>query len=146
MKKTVTIELPVEEAESILRSHAGIAARFGAYLDYITRRTYQMPGPEYTAFDDRRKIWNEKYLGSLRVVRAFGIEPERTSEEETLTVHIPMKNEKRKLRVIAGMQFNEVSGGEPDYKHPIPEHRVRVHLEACIAAAERTVRKWKETL
>lgn len=144
---TVTITLRIEDAEPILRKAAYEAAKFSAWCDHVTNRTHRCPGRGYGEnLADARKRWNVKFLAAKRIVNSFGFEYEQTSEEETLTVHIPMKNQKRKLRKVAGMIFNEVSGGEPDYKHPEPMYRGEVHELACHAAADRVVRAWRAEL
>ena len=145
--KTVTITLRVEDVESWLRQNAGEAAKYGALCDYITRRTYNVRYRGYgESLDDSKQRWQRLFLKSKRIVESFGVEYEPTSEQETLGVHIPMKNEKRKTRVVAGMAFCEVSGGEPDYKNAMPEYRGEVHSQACHAAADRVVRKWRASL
>ena len=143
MKKTVTIDLRVEDAEPILHEAAYEAAKFGAWLDHITRRTYNPPSALTT---ENRARWQAKFLRAKRIVESFGVDYEPTSEEETLTVYIPMKNETRKLKTVAGFQFTEVSGGEPDYAHPQPQYRRGVHEQACLEAAKRVVRAWRATL
>jgi hypothetical protein len=142
--KTITLQIRQDDAEPILRQAAMDAAKFGAWLDYITRKTVNQPSAWGNTFEDRRKEWQEHFLKAKRMVEAFGLEVEPTSEGETLEVYIPMKNEKRKLKVIAGLAFNEVSGGEPDYAHPLPSWRRSVHEEACRQAADRVVRRWRD--
>ncbi len=143
MKKTVTLTIRAEDAEPILREAAYEAAKFGAWLDHITRRTYNPPS---APTPENRARWQARFLRAKRLVESFGIDYEPTSEEETLTVHIPMKNETRKLKTVAGIQFCEVSGGEPDYAHPQPCYRRGAHEEACQQAAQRVVRAWRSTL
>jgi len=142
--KHITLELRPEDAEPILREAAEDAAKFGAWCDYLTPRTWNAP---YRVDDDERKRWHGKFVRAKRIVEAFGLEHEATSEGETLTIDYPMKNEKRKRRVIAGLlAFTEVSGGEVDYKRPQPSYRRHIHAEACRQAADRVVRRWRAML
>lgn len=85
------------------------------------------------------KRWQAQFLSAKRIVEAFGVEYEQTSEQETLTLHFDYVGGKR---VNRGM-FVEVVGSEPDYSHPRPAYRSGVHSYACHAAAERVVRAWK---
>jgi len=140
--QSITLELRTEDAEPILREAAELAARYGAWLDYVTPRTWNF---SLGVNDEVRKRWHEKFTRAKRIVEAFGIDHEATSEEETLTVSYPMKNEKRERRIgVAGLAYVSVSGGEPDYKKPRPSYRRGVHDEACRQAAERVVRRWRE--
>ena len=143
--KMVTLTLRAEDAEPILRQAADTAARYGAYLDHITRRTVGSPALylSKTSFDDFRKEWRAKFLAAKRIVEAFGVEHEPTSEAETLTVWIGMKNEKRRPLKVAGLAMVEVSGGEHDYDNTRPEYRRDVHAQACRYAADRVVRRWQ---
>ena len=141
MAKTVTITLPINIAEPMLRQAAFEAAEYGAWCDYFTPRTFMLPE---ALTPKNRQVWLERFLASKRLVEAFGVEYQPTSAEETLTVYIPMKNQKRKVTVVDGMRFPEiVSEGEPDYKHPVPNYWSGVHADACQAAADRVVRQWK---
>lgn len=143
----INIMLRADDAEPILRVAAFDAARYGSLCDYITAKTYGAPWSLSGQSSAEQKAgWNARFLKAKRMVEAFGVEYEMVSEAETLTVHIPMKNQKRKPRVIAGMTFNEVTGGEPDYKNPQPEYRRGVHEDACKAAADRVVRAWRELI
>ena len=61
-----------------------------AFCDHITRRTYD--GPEWRqgeTYEDRKKRWHAEFIKAKRIVEAFGVEYEPTSEGETLTTHIP---------------------------------------------------------
>jgi hypothetical protein len=149
-KPTITLALSPEDAEPILREAAREAALYGAWCDYITRNTVSSPfgyEPSRVSFDEARKGWLAKFLRGKRMVEAFGFEYEPTNESETMDVHFPMKNEKRKRHTIPGFAtFTHVSGGEPDYKNPQPAYRRAVHAEACRQAADRVVRRWRATL
>jgi hypothetical protein len=144
MKITVTI--PIEEAERVLRDAAKSAALYGAYVDYITRRTGCPPawgGPK--TFEDARKQWQARFLKAKATVECFGVEYEPTSEPETLTIGFenkPVRDKRGRQVVIAGL-FRRV---ESDYTKPIPEYRRHVHECACSAAADRVVRRWRENL
>ena len=144
---TINLTLRADDAEPILRAAAMDAARYGSWCDYITAKTYNPPfaGNGQTCAEQKAG-WNARFLKAKRMVEAFGVEYEMVSEQETLTVHIPMKNEKRTPRNIAGMKFIEVTGGEPDYRKPMPEYRRGVHDDACRAAADRVVRAWRELI
>jgi hypothetical protein len=67
---------------------------------------------------EEKKEWLARFLAAKRIVEAFGVEYEPTSEAETMTVHFPMKSQK--------------------YRHGI-------HAEACRQAAKRVVRTWRAT-
>lgn len=142
MKPNVTLTLRADDAEPILRKAAYEAAKFGAFVDYITRKTYNAPGNYFVMHGQ----WQDWFLAAKRIVEAFGIEYEPTSEEETLTVHFDYVGGTRHPRKIAGMTFVEVRDSKPDYKHPRPAYRRDVHSQACHAAAERVVKAWRETL
>jgi hypothetical protein len=144
-KATITLTMRPQDAEPILLDEARKAALYGAWCDYITPKTVNSPG-RWNMLAEDKKRWQAQFLRSKRIVEAFGVEYEPTSEEETLTVYIPQKNEKRRVRNIAGIGFTEVSGGEPDYAHPLPEYRKAVHHEACWQAAHRVVARWRATL
>ena len=145
MPNPITITLRAEDAEPFLREEARKAAFYGALGDYITKRTWDTPGGRSLA--DDRQCWQREFLRAKRIVESFGVEYEPTSEEETMTVQFPMKNEKRTPVVVAGLiKYTRVEGGEPDYKKPEPRYRRGVHAEACIQAADRVVRRWRATL
>lgn len=100
----ITLALRADDAEAWLQMAAYEAALYGALSDFITKRTYNVRYRGYgETLDDSKKRWQQRFLLNKRRVEAFGVEYEPTSEEEALTVHIPMKNEKRKSRVIAGI-------------------------------------------
>lgn len=148
-KQTVTITLSIDDVESFLRRNAIDAAKYSAYCDYFSKRTYNMPTWGGLRFDDLRKEWNERFLRAKRIVESFGVEYEMTSEEETLTISYPYWiNETVKIRDL-GPSLGKVrmrSGGEPNYKRPLPTYRGGVHDEACKAAADRVVRRWRAML
>jgi hypothetical protein len=145
--KTITIELRPEDAEPILRQAAYEAALYGGRWDYINRRTYNYPGSG--SLEDLRAGWKERFLKGKRMVEAFGIEYEQTSEEEAMTISYPYtKNEKVKI-VNLGPPLGSVrvrSGGETDWKKPTPTYRGGVHETAAHAAADRVVQKWKAAM
>jgi hypothetical protein len=137
---TISITLRQQDAEPILRRAAYDAAYYGSWCDYITPRTYSF---NLRVDADAKKRWRDNFLRAKRLVEAFGIEYEQVSEEETLTVYIPFKNEKRKLRKVGGFGFTVLEGGVPDYDNPQPAYRGTIHTYACHAAAERVVRRWR---
>lgn len=152
--KDVTVTLKVADAEPILRKAAEDAAKFGGWYDYIDRRTYNSPSRTGEPHDKARKRWREQYLAAKRIVAAFGIEAEETSEEEALTVYHPYKGGKRvpfmdgkKPLTVPGFGIiTRTVGSEPDYNDPHPYYRGDVHAEACRQAAARTVRNWHASL
>jgi len=149
MPNPITITLRAEDAEPILREAARKAALAGACVDYITKRTERSPWvyARRQPFDDWRRATQAEFIRAKRMVEAFGVDYEPTSEEETLTVCYPMKNEKRTPVAIGGLlRYTRVEGGEPDYKKPIPKYQGGVHEEACKQAADRVVRRWRATL
>jgi hypothetical protein len=145
-RKTITLELRPADAEPILRDAARDAAMFGALGDYMTKRTMSAPIGFGEPLADARARWAERFLRGKRIVEAFGVDYEPTSEAETLTVHWPDKNEKREPVNVAGMRFTRVSGGVPDPKNAIPQYRREIHAEACRQAADRVVRRWRELI
>lgn len=141
--KTITIELRPEDAEPILRRAAFDAAFYEARWLYITKRTVNAPSRLPGHFDEQSKDWHRKALISQRVVEAFGIEHEPTSEGETLTVHWPEKVIKSKIETVGRLRFRRILESKPDPKNAMPEYRRGVHEEACHQAADRVVRKWR---
>jgi hypothetical protein len=142
----VILSLRGEDAKPILEQAARDAAYYGGWLDHITRRTWNSPQGMSETFEEARARWQKKFLAAKRIVEAFGVEIESTSEEETLTVEFPHVGGKKKLVKIGGIAFNEVTGSKPDYKDPRPRYRGAVHLEAAWAAASRVVRAWERLL
>lgn len=141
---TVRLELMPEDAEPILRKAAYDAARYGAYVDHLTRRTHNPPSRNGRSFDECRAEYSDRFRRAKRIINAFGVEHEVTSEAETLTVEYPMKNQKKVARRIPGIGVvNEISGGTPDFKKPIPSYRRGVHEDACQAAADRVIRMFR---
>lgn len=143
MSNKIALMLLPDDAEPILRKNAYDAAKYGAFVDYITKKTYDAPNRPDA---EQRKRWLSEFLAAKRIVEAFGIEYEQTSEQETLTLNFPYVGGKRKLKNVAGMAFYEVTGSKPDYAHPQPSYRHEVHSAACIAAANRVVKAWRKTL
>lgn len=142
-RTAITLRLRPEDAEPILEQAARDAAYYGGWLDHVTRRTWNSPKGMSGTFEQAQMRWRKKYLAAKRIVEAFGVEIETTSEEETLTVIFSQVGGKKKLLRIAGMAFNEVTGSRPDYSDPRPYYRWAVHSEAAWQAASRVVRKWK---
>lgn len=144
--KTITLTLRTDDAEPILRNAAFAAARYGGFLDHFTRKTVDMPNVYYTrgGYDVVREEWTKNFLAAKRIVEAFGIEYEPTSEEETLTIYIPHKVLKSHLVNAGGVTFRHIDKSIPDPTNSRPMFRGQIHTEACNAAAERVVRKWRE--
>lgn len=141
---TINLALRATDAEPILREAARDAAKYSAYLDCITRQTGNSPKSSGESLADARKDWQAKFLRAKRIVEAFGVEYEQTSEQETMTVDYPFVGGKTKVMDIAGVKFGMRSGSRPDYANPYPYYWSGVHAEACRHAAARTVRKWME--
>lgn len=140
MTKAITITVRMDDVEPVLREAARDAAMYGALCDYMTKRTGNRPTGYGELLEDARKRWQAKFLRAKRIVEAFGVEYEPTSEQETLTVDFPWVGGKRKL--VANL-FYEVSGQTQDFKRPFPSYRREVHQEACRQAADRVVRRWQ---
>jgi hypothetical protein len=146
--QTIAITLRADDAEPILRSHAERAARYGAYCDFITRGCLRWPSGRGRSLDEHKKDWREEFLKSKRMVEAFGVDYEPTSEPETLTVDYRYIGGKVKV-VDLGFELGKVgmrTGSVPDYKHPLPAWSGGIHEEACRQAAERVVRRWRAGL
>jgi len=141
--QVVTVTIPADEAERVLREAARAAALYGAMVDYITRRTDMMPtwnGAK--SFVEARADWQRRFLKAKATVECFGIEYEPTSESETMTIGFenkPVRDKRGKEVIVAGL-FRRV---ESDFTKPIPSYRRHVHEAACDAAADRVVRRWK---
>jgi len=140
MAKTVQIALLADDAEPILRRAAEDAAKYGAWLDYITRKTWDAPGRGAESREKVRREWSNSFRHAKRVVEAFGIEYEPTSESETIAIHYPHMVGGR-FENVAGFRMR--TGGETDYKRPEAIYRRSVHAEACRQAAKRVVRRWR---
>lgn len=141
MKVTVTI--PIEAAEKMLREAAKAAALYGALVDHMTRKTSNRPGPQ--SFDEARKQWAREFLRAKKIVECFGLEYEPTSEAEALTVTYgtkPVKDRRGRQETVLGI-FRRV---EADYSQILPCYRREVHEHACDAAADRVVRRWREQI
>lgn len=141
MRKQITLALRADDAEAYLRQAAEDAAKFGAWVDYIGPRTWH--GPRWGDRAAAKKEWQALFLKAKRIVEAFGVEYEQTSEEETLTVDFPHVGGKTK--VVGGL-LRVTTGSAPDYKDPRPAYRRGVHEEACRQAADRVVRRWRAML
>lgn len=143
--KTITLELRSADAEPILRKAAFDAAKFGAFVDHFTRRMAYAPhGPG--TFDEKRKEWQASFLAAKRMVEAFGLSHEQTSEEETLGVYIPDKVLKSHVKTVGAFAFRHIDKSVPDPKNAMPSYKSGIHSDACRAAAERVVRRWHVTL
>jgi hypothetical protein len=148
MTKNITLVMRAEDAEPILRKQAEEAAKFGALLDYATRKTYGVREQGVgESFDEARKRWHLRFAKAKRMVEAFGVEYEPTSEGEALTVDYRWVGGTRKIMNLPGIgPVGHISGSQPDYKNPLPAFRGEVHTEACRAAADRVVRRWREVV
>jgi hypothetical protein len=142
----IDLTLLDDDAAPILREAAEDAAKFGAWLDYITRKTWQAPSNTGERLDDARKRWQARFLRAKRIVEAFGIEYEATSEQETMTVTYRSVGGTRTRKVIGRLAFNVINGSRLDYDHPEPCYRSEVHAEACRQAAKRVVHRWRAAL
>lgn len=145
---TITLELRVEDAESILMKAARDAAEFGALLDHVNRKTgnvrHRGTGESY---DDARKRWHQRFVTAKRMVEAFGLDYEPTSEAEALTVDYRYIGGTTKIHKVHGIgSFGVTSGSQPDYDHPYPSMRGEIFTEACRYAAKRVVSRWREAL
>lgn len=141
--KMITIELRQDDAEPILREAARKAALNGGRWLYITRKTCGAPTTS-AGFDADSEGWHREYLAAERMVEAFGVEAEVTSEAETMTITFQMKNQKQTVVRVPGIgPVAWRSGGEMDYKRPLPSYRGGIHQSAAEAAADRVVRRWR---
>lgn len=142
--KTITLELRPEDAEPILRENAMLAAKYGAWLDFITRKTVESPKPSGTPFDQWRKNIQSRFWRAKRIVESFGVEYEPTSEGETLTVWMGTKILKSHIvEPIKGFPMRFIDKSEDDPSDLRPQYREEVHTEACRQAANRAIRKWQ---
>ncbi|HZP68392.1 MAG TPA: hypothetical protein VFB29_00495 [Pseudolabrys sp.] len=141
----VTITLPADDAEPFLRRAAEDAAKFGAWCDYLGPKTRLAPSWGGLDYREAKAEWRERFLKAKRIVEAFGIEYEPTSEAETMTVDFDVIGGKVRLTPhIPGVgRVGIRSGATLDYKHPRPAYRRAVHEEACRQAAIRVVRRWR---
>lgn len=147
MATFIKLTLRSDDAEPILRKAAYEAARNGALSDHMTLKTHDAPTGFNESFIHARARWLADFLSAKRIVEAFGVEYEQTSEPETLTVWHDYVGGKRKVRNLPGIgPVATVTGSQPDYRHPRPAYRREVHSHACHAAAERVVRAWRQSL
>lgn len=147
--KTITLELRPEDAEPILREAAYKTALYGGRWLHVTRRCVNRPGVSSGDFESASKEWHREYLAAERLVEAFGVEPETTSEGETLTVYVPDIVLKSHIVDLGrGMKFRHIDSSKPDpnRKNWRPEYRRGVHEEAARQAADRVVRRWRVTV
>lgn len=146
-KQTITLTLDLDAAEKILREAAQWAAFYSSCLDFITRKTYNTPQRTGETLEAARERWHTFFVKHKRMVEAFGVEFSPVSEAETITIGYPYtKGGKRERVKVAGIAFDRVTGAVRDYKRPVPEFRRAVHGDACHAAADRTVRAWRQSL
>ena len=149
MSKTIALALRADDAEPILRDNAERAARYGALLDHVTRKTENAPGRRYNGdenYDAIRREWQEAFSRAKRIVESFGVEIEPIGEAEALTVRYPDIVLKSHLSKIGGMTFRHIDESRPDYKKPIPWWRGECAGEACKHAADRAVRRWSSSI
>jgi hypothetical protein len=128
---TVTANFQLEDAERLLSYWAARAAEYSAYLDYGTRKTWNLPiiGRSY---DDARADWNVEFLRAKRMVEAFGAVVQYVSKEETIVFHQDMRPKCAGSSVV-----------EPFGPYVVP-HLVRGYLkDGCAAAARRCVAQWR---
>lgn len=128
-QKTVTVTLLQDDAAKIITEHAAIAARFGAYLDYVDRRTANAPvnwhrDPPET-LEHARERWHRVFVRSKRIVEAFGATVEALTREETVVQH-------------EGYRSRPGNKKRVPYSYPC----MRQVQPACDAAAKRCVDKW----
>lgn len=147
MTKTIRLALQADDAQPILWEAARTAAEFGALLDHVTRKTGGVRHRGHSeTFDDARKRWHQRFAKAKRMVEAFGVDYEPTSEAETLTVDYRWVGGTTKVVRIPGIgPIGHTTGSKPDYAHPFPSYRGEVHAEACRKAADRVVRTWQAT-
>jgi hypothetical protein len=143
MAKQIMLLLRPDDAEPILREAAEMAAKFSAWCDYMTDRVWSNPKASNETTAAAKVRWQKKFLRAKRIVEAFGVEYEQTTEAEAMTIEYRYIGEKRKS--IGGL-MTYTSGGKPDYKNPEPAYRREVHAEACRQAADRVVRRWLATI
>lgn len=151
-ERHIDIRLLPSDAEPILRQAAHDAAKFGAFADFITPNTVKTParnGMSTTRaqrqawFREDRAEWQAAFLRAKRIVEAFGVDYEPTSEQETMTFYFPhVGGTTRK----GAMGFSITEGSRPDYDDPLPQYSSGVHAEACRQAADRVVRAWRASL
>jgi hypothetical protein len=136
----ITANFQLEDAEGLLLHWAARAAEYSAYLDYGTRKTWNLPTVG-RSYDDARADWNVEFLRAKRMVEAFGAVVQYVSKEEAITYHQAYRV---KRRVVAmGTAFNEVESYGP---YVVP-HLVRGYLkDACAAAARRCVAQWRSSI
>lgn len=142
-RKTITLTVQPDDVEHILREAARSAALNGALCDYITSKTDNAPTWGSLTVAQCKKEWSERFLRAKRIVEAFGVEYEPTSEQETLTVSYEWTKGRRET---TGLGFVRIVDSKPDYNKPLPCYRREVHSEACKSAADRVVRKWRAGL
>lgn len=129
----ITLQVLPDDIEHVLRTEAYNAAKYSAFVDYFGPRTYEAPTIQGETIADAKVRWQAWFLRAKRIVEAFGVEVELTSEQETMTVYTPPKPGTGRTWV-------------PDDKNRVPAYRREVHSQACHAAASRVVRRWREAL
>lgn len=147
MNTKVSLTLLADDVEPFLRQAAEEAAKYSAWCDHITIKTRNSPSWGRMRLPDAKKEWNAKFLRAKRIVESFGVEYEPTTEAETLTVAYDHIGGKREIMKVPGIgNVGWVTGSQPDYKHPHPSFYGGIHAEACRQAADRVVRRWRQTL
>lgn len=123
--KEVTITLDRRDAERILLEAATEAAKWGGYLDHVTRKTILRA---FGTYDTHRPLWRERFVAAKRVVEAFGVEVEPISEAEMIGRHEHPKPGTGTTYVPSGIFSPIISGYVND---------------ASAAAGRRVVARWK---
>lgn len=142
----ITLTMQPDDAEPILRQAAEDAAKYGAWVDHMTKGTGNLPCP-FRLLEDRRKEWRAAFLRAKRIVESFGVEYEMTSEAETLSIAFHFTGGTRRLHDLGSLgKVAIVSGSKVDYSRPYPTYAGAVHAEACRQAASRVVRRWRASL
>lgn len=131
MNPIIMLAIHANDAEPILFEAAKDAARYSAWCDYLTGPHIGNLPCDYRKVPERRKAWQQSFLRAKRIVEAFGVEYQQTSEAETLAIAYRLKP-----GPIAHF----------DYNQPYPRYRGAQHAEACRQAAERVVRAWRALL
>lgn len=148
MANVVKITLQVRDARPILWQAARDAAYYGSLTDYITLRTWNAPGAR-KPIADLKVDWRRKFLAAKRVVNSFGVDYFAVSEEDTVNPkgHVPYVGGRvKKLRLGSLGTIGMREGARPDPKKAEPQYKGAHHLQACDAAADKTVEFWLSTM
>lgn len=144
--QAITLSLRAEDAEPILRKEAYDAAKYGSMVDHIPRKCWNHPKGYGVDHDKQKAIWSERFLRSKRIVESFGIDYEPVSEAETITLRYEEIKRTKARRNIAGMTFREIETVGYNSKKFEAHYISEYHSQACQAAADRAVRRWRESL